>query len=204
MGDIVNHRLSDHWRIHPATPQTTLLGGGPHAIDTLRWLMSVRFVEAQAYHATQQSRWSTTHTTVALFKANTGAVAKVTVSYGMVRPYCLYYSVYGAQGTFERSRDQGRSTDDTVNFIYHNHLSGARRMIPVTLPNWNNPKIARHFSLGHGTMEIEQAQAFLAAIQNDGEPAIGPREAARSIAAGICALQSADQGGGQVAIPQYV
>lgn len=77
---------------------------GPHAIDTLRWLMSVRFVEAQAYHATQQSRWSTTHTTVALFKANTGAVAKVTVSYGMVRPYCLYYSVYGAQGTFERSR----------------------------------------------------------------------------------------------------
>ncbi len=34
-------------------------------------------------------------------------------------------------------------------------------MIPVTLPNWNNPKVARRFSLGHGTMEIEQAEAFL-------------------------------------------
>lgn len=203
MGDIVNHRSPDHWRIHPTTPQTTLLGGGPHAIDTLRWLMGMRFVEAQAYHATHQSRWSTTHTTVSLFKTNTGAVAKVTVSYGMARPYCLYYSVYGSNGTFERTRDQGRPTDDTVNFVYHNHLSGARRMIPVTLPNWNNPQIARRFSLGHGTMEIEQAQAFLAAIQNDSEPAIGPREAARSIAAGICALQSADQGGGQVAIPQF-
>lgn len=203
MGDIVNHRAPDHWRIHPATPQTTMLGGGPHAIDTLRWLMGVHFVEAQAYHATQQSRWHTTHTTVALFKTSTGAVAKVTVSYGMVRPYCLYYAVYGSQGTFERSRDQSGATDDTVNFIYHNHLSGARRLIPVTLPNWANPAIARRYSLGHGTMEIEQAQAFVAAIQNDSEPAIHPREAARSTAAGICALESADQGGGQVAIPQF-
>lgn len=204
MGDIVNHRASDHWRIHPATPQTTLLGGGPHAIDTLRWLMGVRFVEAQAYHATHQSHWHTTHTTVALFKADTGAVAKVTVSYGMVRPYCLYYSVYGSNGTFERSRDQGGATDDTVNFLYQNHLSGARRMIPVTLPNWNNPKIARRYSLGHGTMEIEQARAFLTAVENDTEAPIGPREAARSIAAGICALQSAEQDGGQVTIPQFV
>ncbi len=104
MEDIVGHRQADHWRIHPQTPQTTLLGGGPHAIDTLRWLMGVRFVEVQAYHATQQSRWQTTHTTIALFKAGNGGVAKVTVSYGMKRPYCLYYSVYGSDGSFERTR----------------------------------------------------------------------------------------------------
>jgi predicted dehydrogenase len=203
MGDIVNHRPADHWRIHPATPQTTLLGGGPHAIDTLRWLMGVRFVEAQAYHAAQRSRWNTTHTTVALFKADNGAVAKVTVSYGMARPYCLYFSVYGSEGTFERTRDQGSATGDTVNYLYHNRLSGARRLIPITLPNWSNPRIARRYSLGHGTMEIEQAQDFLRAIRDDSEPFLGPREAARSIAAGICALQSADQGGGAVAIPQF-
>ena len=52
-------------------------------------------------------------------------------------------------------------------------------------------------------MEIEQAQHFLRAIVDDKEPAIGPREAARSIAAGICALASAGQGGGQVAIPTF-
>lgn len=203
MGDIVNHRPADHWRIHPATPQTTLLGGGPHAIDTLRWLMGVRFIEAQAYHASQRSRWNTTHTTVALFKADTGAVAKVTVSYGMMRPYCLYYSVYGSEGTFERCRDQGRGSEDTVNYIYHHRLSGARRLIPVTQPNWTNPQVARRYALGHGTMEIEQAQVFLNAVLSDTEPTLGPREAARSIAAGICALQSADGGGGQVKIPQF-
>lgn len=203
MADIVSHREADHWRIHPATPQTTLLGGGPHAIDTLRWLMGVDFVEATAYSAGQQSPWQTTHTTVALFKTSNGGVAKVTVSYGMARPYCLYYGVYGSQGSFERSRDQGGATQETTNYLYHRRLAGASRMIPVTLPNWNNPQIARRHTLGHGTMEIEQAQRFLAAIREDREPDIGPREAARSIAAGICALQSARQGGGPVPIPSF-
>lgn len=203
MEDIAGQRAADHWRIAGDPPQTTLLGGGPHAIDTLRWLMGVRFVEVQAYHAEQRTRWNTLHTTVAIYKTSTGGAAKVTVSYGMMRPYCLYYSVYGSEGTFERTRDQGGARDETVNYLYHSKISGARRLAPVTLPNWSNPKVARRYSLGHGTMEIEQAAAFLQAIRRDEEAPIGPREAARSIAAGICAMQSATQGGGRVAIPQY-
>ncbi|MFN8489462.1 MAG: Gfo/Idh/MocA family oxidoreductase [Caldilineaceae bacterium] len=203
MEDIAGPRGPEHWRIQNDIPQTTLLGGGPHAIDTLRWLMGARFVEVQAYHAAQTTRWNTLHTTVAIFKTDNGGVAKITVSYGMMRPYCLYYSVYGAEGSFERTRDQGGPTQETTNYLYHSRLSGTRRMIPVTLPNWNNPKVARRFSLGHGTMEIEQAEAFLRAIREDQEPAIGPREAAHSIASGICALQSAGQGGGVVKIPQF-
>jgi len=203
MTDIVRQRGPDHWRIRPERPQTTLLGGGPHAIDTLRWLMGVRFTEAQAYHAAHRTRWNTLHTTVATFKADNGAVAKVTVSYGMIRPYCLYYSVYGSEGSFERTRDQSGATEDTINLLYHSRLSGARRMVPVQVPNWSNPHISRQYSLGHGTMEIEQAESFLRALREDKEPDIGPREAARSIAAGICALQSADQGGGSIPIPQF-
>lgn len=203
MEEIAGSRGPDHWRIQNDIPQTTMLGGGPHAIDTLRWLMGARFVEVQAFHAQQKTRWGTGHTTVALFKTDNGGVAKITVSYGMMRPYCLYYSVYGTEGTFERTRDQGAPMQETTNYLYHSRLSGSRRMIPVTLPNWNNPKVARQFSLGHGTMEIEQAQDFLTAIRKDRQPAIGPREAARSIAAAICALQSADAGGGVVQIPEF-
>lgn len=203
MEDIAGSRGPDHWRIQNELPQTTLLGGGPHAIDTLRWLTGRRFVEAQAFQAEQRTRWNTPHTTVALFKMDNGGVTKITVSYGMMRPYCLYYSVYGSEGSFERTRDQGGPLQETTNYLYHSRLSGTRRMIPVTLPNWNNPRLARQFSLGHGTMEIEQAQAFLDAINADREPAIGPREAARSIAPAICALQSAAQGGGVVKIPTF-
>ena len=73
-------------------------------------------------------------------------------------------------------------------------------MIPVTLPNWTNPRLAAH-SAGHGTMEYEQARDLLAAIREDREPPLGPREAAASIVPLICALRSADQGGGLVEVP---
>jgi predicted dehydrogenase len=201
MHDIVDNRPADHWRINPATPQTTLLGGGPHALDTLRWLMGVRFGEVQAYHVSQPSDWQTTHTTVALFKADSGAVCKITVSYGMQRPYCLYYSVYGNDGSFERSRDQAGPMQETTNYYYHRKLSGARRMIPATVPNWYNPRLPRNLTLGHGTMEVAQAQQFLAAIHANRLADIHAREAADSIIPLICALQSADNGGGVVQIP---
>ena len=200
--DIVDERPADHWRIDPVTPQTTLLGGGPHALDTLRWLMGVRFVEAQAYHVSIPSAWHTTHTTVAILKADTGAVSKITVSYGMQRPYCLYYSVYGSDGSFERSRDQGSPMAETTNYYSHRKLSGARRLIPATVPNWYNPRMPRTMMLGHGTMEVEQAKRFLLAIQQHRLADIHAREAADSIVPLICALQSADQGGGVVAIPR--
>ncbi|MGB3327571.1 MAG: Gfo/Idh/MocA family oxidoreductase [Thermomicrobiales bacterium] len=195
-------REAHHWRVTGPVPQTTLLGGGPHALDTLRWLMGVRFARVSAFHSAHQTEWGTTHTTVAIYQATNGATAKITTSYAMVRPYCLYFSVYGSEGTFERTRLQGEPGGETTNYLYHSRLSGTERMIPVTLPNWTNPLLARQAStLGHGTMEYEQARDFIAAIRHDTEPVIGPREAAASIIPLICGLTIADQGGGMMEIP---
>ena len=193
----------NHWRVDPAMPQTTLLGGGPHALDTLRWLMGTTFTHVSAFHADHTNAWGkATHTTVAIYKAASGATAKVTTSYGMIRPYCLYYSVYGSEGTFERTRQQGEMGGETTNYLYHSRLSGTERMIPVTLPNFTNPALARTAGLlGHGTMEYEQARDLLAAIRDDTEPPLGPREAAASIVPLICGLEVANQGGGFMAIP---
>lgn len=204
IGDVLRNRSSPNWRIAPGQPQTTLLGGGPHALDTLRWLMGVRFTSTRAYHATQETEWHTLHTTAALFKADNGAVAKVTVSYGMVRPYCLYYSVYGTKGSFERTRDQGGGDEETTNLYAHQLLPGTSRMTPVRLPNFSSPAIARRLPAartGHGTMEVEQASKFLDAIIQDTEPEIGSREAAASIVPLICALESASSDG-EVTIPE--
>ena len=193
----------DHWRIDPRHPQTTLLGGGPHAIDTLRWLMGVRFVEAKAYNSDIEiPGWPGVMTTVAIFKGDNGSVAKVTVSYGMARPYCLYFSIYGTKASFERTRIQDPSTDDSTNYLYFDSMPNVRTMIPVPVRTWNNPAIARRTGVGHGTMEIEQAMDFIEAIVEDKEPSINPREAARSCAAGICALKSAETGTA-VAIPTF-
>lgn len=203
MHEFVANKEPGHWRMAPVRPQTTLLGGGPHALDTLRWLMDTRFTHVSAFHADQLNQWGTSiHTTVAIYKAASGASAKVTTAYGMIRPYCLYYSVYGSEGTFERTRQQGEHGGDTINYLYHSRLSGTDRMIPVTLPNFTNPAVARQVgTFGHGTMEYEQARDFVAAIRNDTEPPLGPREAAASIVPLICGLQAADAGGGLIEIP---
>jgi predicted dehydrogenase len=203
--DLIARKGPNHWRLDAKRPQTTLLGGGPHALDTLRWLMGVRFTHVSAFHADHKTEWGgTTHTTVAIYKAATGAAAKITTAYGMTRPYCLYYSVYGSEGTFERTRLQGELGGETTNYLYHSRLSGTDHMIPVTLPNFSNPAVAREIdNVGHGTMEFEQAREFLAAVVNDTEPSIGPREAAASIAPLICGLQVADAGGGLTEIPSF-
>ncbi len=195
-------REENHWRVAGPVPQTTLLGGGPHALDTLRWLMGVRFTKTSAFHSAQRTDWGTTHTTVAIYQAVNGATAKITTSYAMQRPYCLYYAVYGSEGSLERTRQQGDGHGDTINYLYHSRLSGTSQMIPVTLPNFSNPAIARQVhGAGHGTMEYEQARDFLASIVNDSQPVIGPREAADSIIPLICSLQLADRGGGVTDIP---
>jgi predicted dehydrogenase len=201
--ELIARKGANHWRVDAARPQTTLLGGGPHALDTLRWLMGTRFTRVSAFHADRKTDWgNATHTTVAIYKAANGATAKVTTAYGMVRPYCLYYSVYGSAGTFERTRLQGESGGETTNYLYHSRLSGTDHMIPVTLPSFSNPAIARQIgNVGHGTMEYEQARDFLDAIVNDTEPTIGPREAAASIVPLICGLEAADGGGGLIEIP---
>lgn len=202
LDELINRKGSGHWRVAKTMPQTTLLGGGPHALDTLRWLMGVTFANVSAFHSDQQTQWGTTRSTVAIFKATNGATAKVTTSYGMIRPYCLYYSVYGTEGSFERTRTQGAPNDQTTNYLYHSKFSGTDRMIPVTLPNFSNPTLLHKIgNVGHGTMEYEQARDFLDAILNDTEPLLGPREAAASIVPLICALAVADQGGGMMEIP---
>jgi predicted dehydrogenase len=202
MEEIAGQRSSDHWRVAGEVRQTTLLGGGPHALDTVRWLMGAEFLKTSAFHSAQKTRWGTTHNTVAIFLAASGATAKVTTGYAMIRPYCLYFSTYGTEGSFERTRDQGDVNGLTTNYLYQSKLETAQRMIPVTLSNFTNPAVARRATrIGHGTMEYEQARDFLRAILDDTEPVIGPSEAAKSIVPLICALQSADSGGGLIDIP---
>jgi len=202
MEEFVSARAEGHWRADSRIPQTTLLGGGPHALDTLRWLMGTTFTHVSAFHAGQPSSWGAPQTTVAIYRAANGATAKVTTAYGMVRPYCLYYSVYGTEGSFERTRQQGGSGEETQNYHYHSLMTGTDRMIPVTLPNFTNPRLARRAGgVGHGTMEYEQARDVVAAIRNDTEPPIGPREAAASIVPLICGLEVAGAGGGFMEIP---
>jgi predicted dehydrogenase len=185
-----------HWRFATERPQTTLLGGGPHAFDTLRWLAGEHhFTEAFAYGV---GRCVPEHpepaTVVVLLKGVSGAAYKITVSYAMVRPYCLYFSLYGSEGSFEG----GRTNQNQMFFQ-------SRKQEADGLQGLDSPYWTHHGYEGigrHGTSELFMLKEFLAAVREDRPTAIDAREAARSIAPAICALESV-RTGKPVAVPVY-
>lgn len=182
------------WRADPEHPQTTLLGGGPHALDTLRWLMGIdQFVEVTAYgNRKGLTDRPTDDFTVALFKAADGSIAKVAVAYGLSRPYCLYFSVYGTEGSFERTRHQRPAADTTTNYLYTNDIPYTPQMTPMEVYHRIDPAVPQRAA--HGSLEIIQAREFLRAVREDRLPPIHAREAARSCLALWAGLESARLG----------
>jgi UDP-N-acetylglucosamine 3-dehydrogenase len=187
-----------HWRWDPAAPQTTMLGGGPHALDTLRWLMGIdRFTDVIAA-GTQGSIRDTPadDTTVALFTAPGGILVKITVSYGMWRPYCLYFSASGGDGSFEASRD----TPQGEGRVFLKRIAHQTGWMTLPVPLWNHPGVEA--GGGHGTLEQFQGRDFIDAIVEDRQPLIHAREGATSCAALICALEAV-RTRERVAIPAF-
>jgi len=186
-----------HWRWDPAHPQTTLLGGGPHAFDTLRYLSGEPgYTEVFAYGVGQSVEGHPEPSTaVCLLKSRRGAAYKITVSYAMTRPYCLYFSLYGDKGSFEGGR-----VDQSETFFHSDKIPHMEDMTRLGVPYWNHPNV--RLTGGHGTSELFMMQEFLAAIREDRDPAIGPVEAARSLAPAICALESI-RTGKPVAVPEF-
>ncbi len=187
-----------HWRWDPVAPQTTMLGGGPHALDTLRWLMGIeRFTDVVASGTRGSGPDAVTDdTTVALFTAPGGVLVKITVSYAMWRPYCLYFSASGASGAFEASRD----TPQGEGRVFLKRIPHQTAWMPLPVPLWSHPGVAE--GDGHGTLEQFQGRDFLDAIVEDRPPHIHAREGATSCAALICALEAA-RTGQRITIPSF-
>lgn len=184
-----------HWRFDPQQPQTTFLGGGPHAFDTIRWLIGeTNWTEVIAYGAVP---YVPPHPepghAVALLKNAAGRVCKIETSYVMKRPYCLYFNLFGDQGTFETSRTE------PAGLFFSEKIPYMDRMAKLAVPYATRPG---HRHAGHGSSEIHMVADLIEAIRQDRPAAINAREAARSIAPAICALASMRTGQPR-RIPQF-
>jgi predicted dehydrogenase len=180
-----------------------MLGGGPHALDTLRWLMNVEnFVEVQAYGNRKAfPERGVDDFTVAIFRTANDVLAKVAVSYGVQRPHCLYYSVYGTEGSFERNRSHVMGKpDEGHDLLFLRRIPYLREMMPLPVHKYSHPGVS--FSAGHGTSEVFQTADFVEAIVQDRAPLIDVVEGARTCAALICALEAA-RTGRPVSIPAF-
>jgi predicted dehydrogenase len=213
------------WRAE--NPYAGILGGGPHPYDTLRWLTGIEFTEVHAYGVKPEGgldRVADDHF-VALFKApgRSGAVAKVAVSSGLARPYCLYFSVYGTQGTWERNRQQPPGSATSDDYLFLRKIPNLREMMPLPtfrsryhsftgdsgeavahsgLPGLPLELAQRFGQQGHGAHDAMPAADLIAAILADRAPVIDVYEGARTCAGLRCGLESC-RTGQTVQIPQF-
>ena len=213
------------WRAE--NPYAGILGGGPHPYDTLRWLTGVEFTEVHAYGVKPENgleRVADDHF-VALFKApgRSGAVAKVAVSSGLARPYCLYFSVYGTDGTWERNRQQPMGSVTSDDYLFLRKIPNLREMMSVPtfrsryhsftgdsgevagqagLPSVPAEMVQRFGAQGHGAHDAMPAADLIAAILGDRPPVIDVYEGARTSAGLRCALESC-RTGQVVQIPRF-
>jgi len=209
-GDYMHNLLKDgvnkiedddslHWRWNPDDPMTTMLPGGMHPLDTLRWLMGVeQFTEVCAFGNRKAIKETDADdTTAAIFKDKNGIIAKITSTYGVWRPYCLYFGCYGTEGSFETDRSDNKGEA----LVYLKDIKYQEKMMSWPVPIWEHPDSSK-YELYHGTTDIHMGFDFIDAIVKDRQPIISAKEGAISTVAAICALESAKTGS-VVKIPQF-
>jgi predicted dehydrogenase len=173
-----------------------------HSLGPLLWITGERCVMACAMaspHALAPSERSP-DIEVALLQTANGAAIKMLCGFRVTRePPFHYYSLYGTRGCLETARPPG----DMQTYAYSQQVPHLQNMIGIPLGEGrpHAPLDARQG--GHGTAEYDMIQAFLCAIREDATPPIDIHLALDMSVPGLCAHQSALQGGQPVRIPDW-
>jgi len=141
---------------------------------------------------------------VALFKTQKGAVIKLLRSQVAYRePPMHFYSLYGTKGSLENDRAGGHQEVSKGKLYIHGEQDPQTGAMVIDCPisDPNAPPAA--LGGGHGTTEYYLVRDFINAIQSGGKPPIDAVRAAEFTAPGICAHESAMQGGAWVDVPHF-
>ena len=196
------------WRdgLGTTTQESIASGGGIHAIDTIRWIIGQDFTEVVGLGNRIYSPYRTVNDwETAIFRTTSGATVKAACCKAMAWPGCnTYMSLYGTKAAIEGDRA--------------NSLQGRAKVVGIAcaekergLPGEVQPLEYRGIPLdpdiaentGHGGGPYHNCRDFVDSILEDRLPFINVYEAAKSCAAAICALQSINNGGNKVYIPQF-
>ena len=137
---------------------------------------------------------------VGLFRTASGATIKILAGFRVVRePAFHYYSVYGTRGCLETARPPAApKTHAFLSAVEH-----LQTMIEIPLGT-DVPRAPSGAAVGgHGTAEYYMARDFMEAVRAGVEPALGITAALEMSLPGLCAHQSALQGGKPMEIPDW-
>lgn len=103
------HGISDwyggwEWASKKATGGSTMLLGGCHAVDAIRWLAGEEVVEVTAYSNNKKGRYEYDANVVAVLKFESGAIGKTSTLFDCEMPYALNIDLAGTEGTLRENR----------------------------------------------------------------------------------------------------
>ena len=160
--------------------QTTILGGGVHAIDILRWIVG-EFDEVITYGLKTIEGQMVDDFTISIFRSRDNVIARVLISYGIKRTYSLSIRVYGTKASFEQDTFPW-SCESGVFF------RGPNKAERIRVPSEEVP------IKSHGVADYLQAKNFIKAIEGKEKPYIDVYDAAKTTIMCIAAVESLYKG----------
>lgn len=203
----IQHLLLDqesgesYWRIHrPPIYYCT------HSLGPLLHLMDDRIVRAMGLHTgygiMPDLGPGCLNMEVALFQTEKGAVIKMLRSQVAYRePPLHFYSLYGAKGSIENNRGGHHDTQGKLYVQGEQTPKDGAQEIECLPSDPSAPAEAHHG--GHGTTEYLLVREFIDALNGNKQSPIDAVKAAQWTAPGICAHESAMNGGQWVDVPHY-
>jgi len=173
-----------------------------HSLGPLLWVTGDRCVTAcgLAGPSRLEPDMSSPDMEVGIFSTASGGVVKILAGFRVVRePSFHYYSIYGTRGCLETVRPPKPLA--TVSYL--SQVPHLQNMIEMPL-GYSMPGASRDAERGgHGTAERDMVAAFLRSIWSDTDPPIDIYRALDMAVPGLCAHESALQGGKPVDVPAW-
>jgi len=180
--------LEPLWRKDPVNLRHSIVGGGCHAIDLLRWIAGNPSKVMALANRKVLTDWPVDDCTIAILQFPNQVVGKIFCGIGVKRDYTMRTCLYGTKGTIICD-----NTSPEITLYRHavtdngTHLYPAEK-IPVNIANHN---------VGAEIRDMCEA------ILNDAQLECDAREGSNTVMVGLAAVESAAKGGIPVE-PQYI
>jgi len=179
--------MTKAWRWDPVNLRYSIIGGGCHAIDLLRWIAGDPEKVMALANRKVLTDWPVDDCTVAIMQFPNGVVGKVFCGIGVKRNYTMRTCLYGTKGTIICDNTSPEITIFRHIVTEEGKHTYPSEQIPVDIANHNVTSEIRDMCL---------------AILNDTELECDVSEGANTVLVGLAAVESAAKGGEPV-YPKY-
>ena len=180
--------LGKAWRWDPVNLRYSIIGGGCHAIDLLRWIAGNPERVMALANRKVLTDWPVDDCTIAIMQFPNNVVGKIFCGIGVKRNYTMRTCLYGTKGTIICD-----NTSPSIKLYRHALTDNGKHLYPadeikVEINNHNVGSEIRDMAM---------------AILNDTALECDAVEGSNTVAVGLAAVESAAKGGEPV-VPNYL